>query len=64
MISLGREARQFPGAMRPGRCVSLENHAAGVPIRGGAVSTMTVGLPECANDCWLAFEKPEPTRTS
>jgi hypothetical protein len=56
--------RQFPGAMRPGRCVSSKNHAAGVPIRGGAVSTMAVGLPECANDCWLPFEKPEPTRTS
>jgi hypothetical protein len=35
---------QFPGAMRPGRYVSSENHAAGVLIRGGAVSTMTPTL--------------------
>jgi hypothetical protein len=53
--------RRVLGAMRPGRCVSSENYAAGVPIRVGAVSTMTVTLAGRANDCWLTFEKPEPT---
>jgi hypothetical protein len=43
---------------------SFENRAAGVPIRGGAVSTMTLNLACCANDCWLVFDKPEPTRQS
>jgi len=57
-------ARQFLGAMRSGRCVSLENHAAGVPIRGGAVSTMALALAGSANDSHQAYEKPEPTRPS
>jgi len=57
-------ARQVPGAMRPGRCVSLENHAAGVRIRVGAVSTTALGLPGSANDYRPACDEPEPTRAS
>jgi len=41
--------------MRPGRYVSSENRAAGVPIRGGTVSTLVTALPSCANDYLLAF---------
>ncbi len=49
-------------ACRGTRCDSFENHAAGVPIRGGAVSPMTPALARSASDCWLWLEKPEPTR--
>jgi len=57
-------ARQVLGAMRPDRCVSVENQAAGVPIRVGVVSTLAPGLPGSANDSHQAHEKPEPTRSS